>query len=186
MNLKSKLVFLNMLFSCYAYSQDDSLAIDSVKKILHQRYEALGQAMDSRDLSKILSFRTDDFHSIGPDGRVLDNIMMKEYSRQFITNNLPPYNTKITIVNLRLSSNKIVAVADVFQEATRKRELAGKLREVKTSVLQTETWIYVNDEWKLKSVDNVHDQKRFVDGKRVDPTKPYNPDDPPFDPDKNK
>jgi hypothetical protein len=111
---------------------------------------------------------------------------MKEYSRQFITNNLPPYNTKITIVNLRLSSNKIVAVADVFQEATRKRELAGKLREVKTSVLQTETWIYVNDEWKLKSVDNVHDQKRFVDGKRVDPTRPYNPDDPPFDPDKNK
>jgi len=52
--------------------------------------------------------------------------------------------------------------------------------------LQTETWIYVNDEWKLKSVDNVHEQKRFVDGKRVDPTKPYNPDDPPFDPDKNK
>jgi hypothetical protein len=36
--------------------------------------------------------------------------------------------------------------------------------------LQTETWIYVNDELKLKSVDNVHDQKRFVDGKRVDPT----------------
>jgi len=186
MNLKSNVVFLVMLFSCYAYAQEDSLAIDSVKKILNQRYEALGQAMDSRDLTKILSFRTDDFHSIGPDGRVLDNIMMKEYSRQFITNNLPPYNTKIKIVNLRLSFNKIVAVADVFQEATRKRDLAGKLREVKTSVLQTETWIYVNDEWKLKSVDNVHDQKRFVDGKRVDPTKPYNPDDPPFDPYKNK
>src|SRR6476660_6898427 len=186
MNLKSRLVFLNMLFSCYAYAQDDSLAIDSVKKILHQRYEALGQAMDSRDLSKIIRFRTDDFHSIGPDGRVLDNTMMKEYSRQFITNNLPPYNTKITIVNLRLSFNKIVAVADVFQEATRKRELAGKLREVKTSVLQTETWIYVNGEWKVKSADNVHDQKRYVDGKRVDPIKSYNSDDPPFDPDKNK
>jgi hypothetical protein len=79
MDLKSNLVFLIMLFSGYAYSQD-SLAVDSVKKILNQRYEALGQAMDSRDLSKILSFRTDDFHSIGPDGRILDNIMMKEYS----------------------------------------------------------------------------------------------------------
>ena len=89
--------------------------------------------------------------------------MMKEYSQQFITNNLPPYNTKITILNLRLSCNKIVAVADVFQEATRKRELAGKVREVKTSVLQTETWIHVNNEWKLKLVDNVHDQKRYVE-----------------------
>jgi hypothetical protein len=185
MNLKFNFVFLAILFSSYGQSQD-SLAVDSVKKILSQRYEALGQAMDSRDSSKIFSFRTDDFHTIGPDGRVFDNIMMKEYSRQFITNNLPPYNSKITIVNLRLSYNKIVAVADVFQEATRKRELAGKLREVKTSVLQTETWILVNDEWKLKLVDNVHDQKRFVDGKRVDPAKPYNPDDPPYDPDKSK
>jgi hypothetical protein len=185
MNLKATFLFLAILFSRSAYSQDSS-AVDSVKRILSQRYEALGQAMDSRDTSKIFSFRTDDFHTIGPDGRVLDNVMMKEYSRQFITNNLPPYNTKIIILNLRLSYNKIVAVADVFQEATRKRELAGKLREVKTSVLQTETWIFENNQWKLKLVDNVHDQKRFVDGKRVDPAKPYNPDDPPYDPDKNK
>src|ERR1043165_9993192 len=143
MDLKSNLVFLIMLFSGYAYSQD-SLAVDSVKKILNQRYEALNQAMDSRDLSKILSFRTDDFHSIGPDGRVLDNIMMKEYSRQFITNNIPPYNIKNLILNLRLSENRIVAVADVLQEAIRKRDLAGEMREVRTSVVQTETWVYVN------------------------------------------
>ena len=50
----------------------------------------------------------------------------------------------------------------------------GKIREVKTTVLQTETWIFTNKQWKLKLVDNVHDQKRFIDGKRVDPTKPYN------------
>jgi hypothetical protein len=139
--------------------------------------------MDERNLEKILSFKTPDFHTIGPDGKVQDNITMKEYSRQFITNNIPPYNTRITILNLRLSGNKIVAVADVFQESVRKRELAGKVREVKTSVLQTETWIFSEGEWRLKLVDNVHDQKRYVDGKRVDPTKPYNADDPPFNPD---
>jgi len=120
MSLKSNFVFLAILLSCGAHSQD-SLAVDSVKRILSQRYEALGQAMDSRDTSKIFSFRTDDFHTIGPDGRVLDNVMMKEYSRQFITNNLPPYNTKIIILNLRLSYNKIVAVADVFQKQQEKR-----------------------------------------------------------------
>src|SRR5215216_5058855 len=111
---------------------------------------------------------------------------MKEYLRQFITNNVPPYNTKITILKLRLSENKIAAVADVLQEVERKRDLAGKLRDVKTSVLQTETWVFTDAQWKLKLVDNVHDQKRFVDGKRVDPTKPYNPDDPPFDPGKKR
>ena len=185
MNARITLIFLTLFYAYSAWSQD-SLAVDSVKKILSGRYEALAKAMDERDLTKILSFKTEDFHAIGPDGRVLDHITMKEYSRQFITNNLPPYNIKNTILNLGLSENKIVAVADVLQEATRKRELAGKPREVKTSVLQTETWIYVNNQWKLKLVDNAHDQKRFVDGKRVDPTKPYNPNDPPFEPGKNK
>jgi hypothetical protein len=177
-------VFILLLF--YAGHAQDSLVVDSVKKILNKRYEDLGKTMDERNLEKILTFRADDFHAIGPDGRVLDYLTMKEYSKQFITNNIPPYNTKITILRLRLSENKIVAVADVFQESIRNRELAGKVREVKTTVLQTETWIYLNNQWKLKLVDNVHDQKRFIDGKRVDPTKPYNPDDPPFDPDKNK
>lgn len=183
MKLKFRLVFLMALHSCYCYTQDSS-AIDSVKKILAERYKALGAAMDERNLQKILSFRTADFHAIGPDGKILDNITMAEYTRQFITNNIPPYNSKFTILNLRLSDNKIVAVADVFQEANRKRELSGKTREVKTTVMQTETWIFTNSEWKLKLVDNIHDQKRYVDGKRVDPSKPYNPGDPPYDPDK--
>ena len=134
-------------------------------------------------MKKILSFKTPDFHAIGPDGRILDNITMTENSRQFITNNIPPYNIKNTILNLRLSDNHIVAVADVLQESVRKRDLIGKIRNVKTTVLQTETWIYTNKQWKLKLVDTIHDQKRFIDGKRVDPAKPFNPDDPPYNPD---
>jgi hypothetical protein len=138
MKMKFTLVLLLMLHSYYSYSQNSS-TVDSVKKILVERYRALGEAMDKRDLQNILSFKTADFHSIGPDGKVLDNISMKEYTRQFITNNIPPYNSEFTILNLRLSDNKIVAVADVQQESTRKRELLGKIREVKTSVKQTET-----------------------------------------------
>ncbi len=182
MNLRIRIVFLITLCSYYSYSQD-STVIDSVKRILNKRYEALAKTMDERDLKKILSFKTSDFHSIGPDGKVLDNLTMEEYSRQFITNNIPPYNIKNTILNLRLSDNQVVAVVDVLQESVRKRDLVGKVRDVKTTVLQTETWIYTNKQWKLKFVDNVHDQKRFIDGKRVDPTKPYNPDEPLYDPD---
>ena len=131
MKMKFTLVLLLMLHSYYSYSQNSS-TVDSVKKILVERYRALGEAMDKRDLQNILSFKTADFHSIGPDGKVLDNISMKEYTRQFITNNIPPYNSEFTILNLRLSDNKIVAVADVQQESTRKRELLGKIREGKT------------------------------------------------------
>jgi len=186
MSLKIRFAFLAMVFSWHCYSQDYAIAIDSIKKIVAARYEALGKAMDERDLEKILSFKTPDFHSIGPDGKVQDHITMKEYSRQYITNNIPPYNSKFTILNLRISANSIVAVVDVQQETTRKKELVGKVREIYLSVIQTETWIQTEGEWKLKLVDNVRDQKRYVDGKRVDPTKPYNPDDPPFNPETKK
>jgi hypothetical protein len=79
---------------------------------------------------------------------------------------------------LTVSENKLIAVAEVFQEASRTRELAGKVRKVETSVIQRETWVKTLEGWKLQSVDNVRDQRRFVDGKRVDPTKPYDPNAP--------
>ena len=158
-------------------------ADDSVRKELAAQYEKLARAHDRRDLGAIVALKTADFHSIFPDGRVGDAKTMQEYSRQFLEGNQPPYNIRVTIQTLAVSDHKLIAVAEVFQEATRYRELAGKRRKVDTSVLQRETWAKTTDGWKLKSVDRVRDQKRFVDGKRVDPTKPYDPDAPPFEPD---
>jgi hypothetical protein len=163
-------------------AQDDP----EVRKELDAQYKRLAEAHDKRDLKTIVGLKTADFHAIFPDGRVGDSKMMEEYSRQFLESNQPPYDIRVTIQKLTVSENKLIAVAEVFQEATRYRELAGKRRKVDTNVLQRETWVKISGGWKLKSVDNVRDQKRFVDGKRVDPTKPYNPDDPPYNPDETK
>ena len=119
----------------------------------------------------------------GPAARVKRAVSPKQPLPEFLEGNLPPYDIRVTIQTLAVSENKLIAVAEVFQEATRYRELAGQRRKVDTSVLQRETWARTAEGWKLKVVDNVRDQKRFVDGKRVDPTKPYSPDDPPYDPD---
>lgn len=108
---------------------------------------------------------------------------MEQHSKQFLEGNQPPYNIRVAMQKLAVSEKKLIAVAEVLQEVSRYRELAGKLRKVDTSVMQRETWAKTPEGWRLKSVDNVRDQKRFVDGKRVDPTKPYNPDDPPYNPD---
>jgi hypothetical protein len=156
---------------------------DAVRKELDAQYLKLAQAHDKRDLKAIVALKTADFHAIFPDGRVGDSKVMEQYSKQFLESNLPPYNIRVTIQKLVVSENKLIAVADVLQEATRYRELAGKRRRVDTSVVQRETWAMTTEGWKLKSVDNVRDQKRFVDGKRVDPTKPYDPDAPQYNPD---
>jgi hypothetical protein len=162
-----------------AIAQDDAL----VRKALEAQYLKLAEAHDRRDLRAIVGLKTADFHAVFPDGRVGDSKMMEQYSKQFLEGNLPPYNIRVTIQALAVSENELIAVAEVFQEATRYRELAGKRRRVDTSVRQRETWAKTDTGWKLKSVDNVRDQKRLVDGKRVDPTKPYDPDAPPYEPD---
>jgi hypothetical protein len=172
-------LILTVVGAVASFAQDDA----EVRKELEVQYKKLAEAHDRKDLKTIASLKTLDFHAIFPDGRVADVKQMEQYTRQFIESNQPPFNIRNTIQRLTVSENKLIAVAEVFQEASRTRELAGKVRKVDTSVIQRETWVKTFDGWKLKSVDNVRDQKRFVDGKRVDPTKPYDPNAPPYNPD---
>jgi ketosteroid isomerase-like protein len=159
-------------------AQDD----EDVRKELVAQYEKLVEAHNRKDLKAIASLKSPDFHAIFPDGKVGDVKTMEQYTKQFIESNQPPFNIRNTIQKLTVSENKLIAVAEIFQEVSRTRELAGKVRKVDTSVMQRETWVKTSDGWKLKSVDSVRDQKRFVDGKRVDPAKPYDPNAPPYNP----
>lgn len=183
---KRLLIFLSVLaFVCsgsaIAFAQSD----EAIRKELESQYKKLAEAHDRKDLKEIASLKTADFHAVFPDGRIGDVVTMAQYTTQFIEGNEPPFNIKNTIRKLTVSENKLIAVVEVFQEASRFRELTGKRRKVETNVVQRETWSKTPQGWKLKSVDEVHDQKKFVDGKQVDPTKPYDPDAPPFNPDKS-
>ena len=184
MKKQVSIVLFIVAFICLnavVFAQDDA----DIRKELDTQYKKLAEAHDRKDLKAITALKTSDFHAIFVDGRVGDVKIMEQYSKQFLETNQPPFNIRFTIQKLTVSENKLIAVAEVFQEAARYRDLAGKRRKVETSVIQRETWTKTPDGWKLKSVDNVRDMKRFVDGKRVDPTKPYNPDDPPYNPDDN-
>jgi hypothetical protein len=168
-------------FVCLAaavHGQDDA----DVRRELEVQYKKLAEAHDRKDLKTIIALKTADFHAVFPDGRVADSKLMEQNSREFLERNQPPFNLRFTIQKLTVSYNKLIAVAEIFQEASRYQELAGKRRKVETSVIQREIWAKTTDGWKLKSVDNIREQKKFVDGKRVDPGKPYNPDDPPYSP----
>lgn len=184
--MKHLLILFALIF-CHSnleaiHAQDDP----EVRKELETQYRRSAEAHDREDLKAIVGLKTEDFHAIFPDGRVGDSKTMEQYSKQFLERNHPPYNIRFTIQQLAVSENKLIAVVEILQEAGRYQDVMGKRRKVDTSVVQRETWAKTREGWKLKLVDNVRDQKRFVDGKRVDPTKPYNPDDPPYNPDENK
>jgi ketosteroid isomerase-like protein len=158
----------------------------TVRREIEAQYAGLAKANEAFDLKAVLTFRTPDFHSVGPDGRVLDAETMAEYSKRFQEDNKPPLRARFTVRAISISPNEKIAVVTVFQEVSRQRELAGKLRTVETNVVQDETWVKTDKGWLLKSVANVRDQTRVVDGKRVDPTKPYDPNAAPFDPDADR
>ena len=138
-------------------AQDDV----NVRKELDAQYKKLAEAHDRKDLKAILALKTSDFHAIFPDGKVGDSQLMAEYSKGFLERNLPPFNFRFTIQKLTVSYYRLIAVAEVLQEGSRYQDLAGKRRKVDTSVTQREIWAKTNDGWKLKSVDNVRDQKKI-------------------------
>jgi hypothetical protein len=160
------------------FAQDE----EAIRKELDAQYKKLAEAHDRKDLKTIAGLKTADFHAFFTDGKIGDVKTMEQYSKQFLERNQPPFNIKFTIQKLIVSENQLIAVAEIFQEAARFQDLAGKRRKVETSVMQRETWSKTPGGWKLKLVDSVRDQKKFVDGKRVDPSKPYNPDDQPYNP----
>ena len=70
----------------------------------------------------------------------------------------------------------------VHQRFKRMQLKAGQLRKVETEARQHETWVLTPQRWKLKYVDDVHSGPWYVDGKRVDPSKPYDPNAPAYNP----
>jgi hypothetical protein len=70
----------------------------------------------------------------------------------------------------------------VLQQWSRRQASQGKLRLYQTVTVQDETWVFLDSEWKRKLVENLRPGAWLVDLTRVDPTKPYDPEAPPFDP----
>jgi ketosteroid isomerase-like protein len=184
MKKQVSIVFFIVAFICLSaavFAQDNA----DIRKELDAQYKKLAEAHDRKDLKAIAALKTSDFHAIFVDGKVGDAKTMEQYSKQFLEINLSPINIKFNIQKLTVSENKLNTVAEIFQEVTRFQDLSGKRRKVETSTIQRQIWTKTPKGWRLKLIDELRDRKRFVDGKRIDPAKPFNPNDAPFVPSEN-
>jgi hypothetical protein len=154
----------------------------TVREELEAQYAKLADANARKDIAAIMALKSDTFYTIGPRGELNDRLSMEGYSRRFLEPLRPPIVIRQTILDLKVSEHQLVAIVTVHQEVSRLREILGKLRKIETSVVQRETWVKVREEWKLQFVDDERDMQTIVDGKRVDPSKPFDPDAPPFVP----
>jgi hypothetical protein len=58
----------------------------------------------------------------------------------------------------------------------------GKLRDVETTADQWETWVKKNGAYLRWKIDRIVPKIWKVDGKRIDPSKPYDPNAPEYKP----
>lgn len=151
-----------------------------VRKALEIRYAAISDAYRRKDPDAVLRMRTADFHAIMPSGESWDAARSAQYSRASFAQveSTLALTFDIGIIDVQGDT----AAAEIDQHWVRRQQKAGALRHIDTRANQRETWVHRNGDWLLWRVDQVVPGEWIVDGKRVDPSKPYNPNAPAFQP----
>jgi ketosteroid isomerase-like protein len=150
-----------------------------VRRALEEMYAKIAEAQRNEDIEALRATRTPDFTVDLPNGQKWDLETSLNYSRagfQQVESNI---NLSNTIESLDVHGDEAVAV--VHQRWSRMQMKAGQLRRVDTEAIQTETWVRTKDGWRLRHIGNVK-PGAYIDGKRIDPSKPYNPDAPEYRP----
>jgi ketosteroid isomerase-like protein len=141
----------------------------SVRKAIEAWYGRNMEAFKAKDLAAIMTLRTDDFHTITPDGKVNTRADMEVRTKGFLEriDHFISQDYQIGVIELEGS----LASADITQKTVRMQHLPdGTLHKVEAGAVQRETWKKTTDGWKLYRVDNIRDGALLVDDK------PYKPE----------
>lgn len=155
-----------------------------VRRELEKQYAKLSEALRDKDFEAFHALRTNDFSTRDLNGKPQTTEQMIARTRLLLERIQPPIRATFEIDTIDLRGD--VFVATIHQKFSRMQLVAGQLRKVETSVTQDETWVKTDDGWKLKFVDNERNPLRYIDGKRVEPGKTYDPAAPPYDPKERK
>jgi len=135
----------------------------TVHRQLDQRYAENARAFNAKDMKAIMALRTPDFHSVTPDSVTHDYADMEQRTRGLLNGVKRWISVRFDIVHLELEGD--LARAMVKQHVDRMAlRPDGKVHHVETWVTQRETWRWTAEGWKLYRVDDLHDQRRLVDG----------------------
>lgn len=145
---------------------------------IRRQYDKLSRGFTARDTAAIMRLRHELSAEYG-DGQRDDAVGMARLLRNFFVQNASPIQVRYTILSLdSLSADR--ATVTTFQQGSRFQTLAGRRRRVEHEVTQRETWVRTTEGWRLHFVDRIRNRHRWVDGKPIDPDKPFDPTAPPF------
>lgn len=151
-----------------------------VARALRTQYARIATAMRREDLDSLAAVYSPDLVVRTPTGETWDYARSLAYSRAGFEQ----------VDSIILISNRIVALrvcgtratATVLQQWARMQRRGGALTRTETAAVQDETWMNTASGWKRALIEEVVMGVAFIDGKPVDPTRPYDPAAPPYDP----
>jgi ketosteroid isomerase-like protein len=150
-----------------------------VRHALEARYAEIAEAYRVKNPDVVLRMRTEDFHAIMPSGEAWDATTSAQYTRAGFAQveSTLALTFELGIIDVQGDT----AAAEIDQHWVRRQQKAGALRHVDTRAHQRETWLQRNGAWLLWRVDHVQPGTWIVDGKRIDPSKPYDPKAPAYE-----
>jgi hypothetical protein len=153
-----------------------------VRTALEARYAAMVDAYRRKDPNPILDLRTKDFHVHMPSGEVWSAERSAQYTLAGFAQVESTVSLTYDIGVIELHGD--TAEAEIDQHWVRRQQKAGATRLVDTRAHQRETWVHSGKQWLLWRIDHIEPGAWIVDGKRVDPSKPYDPNAPTWTPTK--
>ena len=152
----------------------------SVRTALEALYARAVQAYADDAPGAVLALRAPDFSAVLPNGPRWTADESAAYVRASFAQVDSTLQLSFVIDSLAVQGD--TAIATIHQTWKRLQQKAGRQRLVETEAVQREWWRHTADGWRLFRVDAVRPGIWKVDGKRVDPSRPYDPKAPPFEP----
>lgn len=136
-----------------------------VRKAIEEWYAHNIAAFNAKDVAAVMALRTDDFHTVTPDGKVNTRADMEAYTKRLLDRIDHFISQEFQIGTIDVQGD--LASADVTQKTVRMQRLPdGTLHKVEATAVQRETWKRTAQGWKLYIVDNVRDTGVLVDDQR--------------------
>jgi hypothetical protein len=176
-------LFTYLLFSGHARAEVCSPLPkgDARWQQLDGQYARIEQATVANNAKQLFAVYAPDFEAHQFNGEVWSFKQSASYSTAGFDQVKENISISNTILDLQ-SCGPATLKATVLQQWSRRQMSLGKLRLYQTTTVQAETWVLMEGEWKRKLVDNERPGAWLIDLKRIDPTKPYDPEALPFDP----
>jgi hypothetical protein len=151
-----------------------------VRVALEAQYAKMAEAYQHDSPDTVLELRAPDFSVQMPNGERWDAERSAAYVKAGFEQVKQTLELSFDIGDIDVQGD--LAAATIHQHWSRMQMKQGQLRRVDTSACQRETWINTAEGWRLRLIDRIEPLVWSVDGKRVDPGKPYDPEAPAFVP----